>query len=289
MRPWIAIALLFLASEVVHAQSGQRPANPGDVFEISVEAHSSSRTEPGGSGQTHSSFGLVERVIGARDGGVEVEFDLPEDTSAEDRSREWEYPARVLRTDQGSLQLLNGPEMEERIARWLEAAQLPRSACGSWYFTWTAFQIECDPQSVIPEIEAFDLGAVELRDEGPYRKVGTLGSTILRRTGSSAAGATFVATLQIDPGAVRRQRAEIDRVLAEVSRAQVPTMEAALAAHSSDRISGTVTITFEAAADGRSIRRTTVTEMEIAERDGRVETSTSTEIVTRRRVTPRTR
>ena len=63
---------------------------------------------------------LVERVIALRDSGVELEFDLPEGTSAEDRTRNWQFPARVLKSSDQPLQLLNGAELEARVQDWLK-------------------------------------------------------------------------------------------------------------------------------------------------------------------------
>jgi hypothetical protein len=289
MRPWVAIAALLLGCNGADAQNVRPAANVGDVYQIDVEGHSSSQSADGGSGQSSSGFGLVERVIAVRESGVELEFDLPDEATADDRARTWQYPARVLRSHPGPLQLLNGPEIETRIGRWLEAAQIPRSACGRWYFTWNAFQVQCDPQSVIADLAPVDLGAVELRDGASYRDVDALGSTVLRRTHSGPDGETYVATLQLNPEAVRRERAESDVVVAQIMERETVSLESALAARSSDRISGTISVRFVVQPDGHNVRRVKVRQVEIVEAGGNRETTTSTETVVRRRVTPRTR
>ena len=102
-------------------------------------------------------------MIAARDTGIELEYDLSRDAKAEDRARIWQFPARVFKPSNGPMQLLNASELEARLEVWLKAAGWDRSVCGRWIFTWNAFRIDCDPQSIIKAIEAIDLWSFDLR------------------------------------------------------------------------------------------------------------------------------
>jgi len=234
----------------------------GDVYEIRLQ----SDTEMSGdqsTGSTHDQYAYAERVIAVRDTGVELEFDLPADVSAEDRQREWQMPARVLRTPEGPLQLLNAPELEERLARWLRAGEIPREACGHWIFTWNAFKIECDPQSVLETIATIDIMPGEVREGGLYRDALAREPAILRRETQGANRPFLVAEMVVDPEIVRRANAKSDIVVAEITRRESLAMEAALQGRATDQISGTIRVTFEMDEAAHSLRRTKITRLEI--------------------------
>jgi hypothetical protein len=282
MRFLTIVTALLLQTLPASAQESQPGARAGDVYEIRLESVSSESSSDGSSGDSSSHGAFVERVIAVHDNGVELEFDLPDDATAEDRARIWQYPVRVLRPSHGPLQLLNGPELEMRVTRWLEAAEMPREACGRWYFTWNAFQIECDPQSVLQMLASFDLRPGELRDGAPYQEAGGRAPAVLRRETRGSGGAVFVAEMEVDPEAVRRQRAEADVVVAEISGRESLALGAALQARSAERISGTIRIRFETDAAGRMTRRTKVIALEIEGSDRGRETQTVTETLERR-------
>jgi hypothetical protein len=244
-----AVALL-LAVGSAHAGEAPFGVRAGDVYEIRWEQKTQEKTGERSSGSSSSRSTYAERIVAIREAGVEVEFDLPDDSTEQERQREWLFPARILKRHDGSLELLNGPELEERLDAWLERAEWPREVCGRWYFTWSAFQVNCDPQSVLRTYEALDV------------------------TTSGEAG-----TETVDAEAVRRGRAEADVIVAQIN-GRVLAFEEALAAHSSEQISGTVATSFERDAPERLLR-TQVTELEIVEPDGVIETRSTTETVTR--------
>jgi hypothetical protein len=276
----VAIALLPQAF-AAHAQQAPPEPRVGDVTEIRIESRSSQSSGDGSSGSSEDRDLLVERVIAVRDGGVELEFDLPRDASAEDRRASWQFPVRVFRPGGGPLRLLNGPELAARVEAWLRAAEWPREMCGRWIFTWNAFRIECDPQSVIETLAAIDLSPGELRDGAPYRDAGARGEAALRREAGGSNGAAFVAEMEVDPDAVRRERARSNAVVLEIS-GDSPELRAAMQARSAERISGTITTRFETDAAGRVTRRTKVRQLAIERPDGTRETETVTQIVERR-------
>lgn len=250
----LVAAFVVLAAPVAHARTADQA---GDAYEISVRIVSESRSE-GSSGNSRSGYALVERVIAVRDGGVELEFDLPGDTSPEDRARVWQYPARVFKPAGEPFQLLNAPELEARVHTWLTAWQIPEEACGRWIFTWTAIKVECDPQSVLGTLELFDLRP----------------------------GDTSDSVEPVDPEPLRQERAETDVAVAQMLGETPPTLEAALQAHAADRYEGTITSTYETDSAGRVTLRTVVADLQITEADGSVERRMTTTTIERRRVTP---
>ncbi|MDI1327472.1 MAG: hypothetical protein PSV23_11820 [Brevundimonas sp.] len=257
----------------------------GDVYELRLKNTTESSTDDGSSGSSQSGGLLVERVVAVRDDGVELEFDLPPEATAEDRAGDWQWPARVLKSPDGSLHLLNAAELETRIDAWLVAGGMPREACGHWIFTWNAFKIECDPHSVIGTLAPFDLRIGDLRDGASYAERGGLGPVLLRMRPADAGGSAFVAETPINPEFVRRERAESDVVVAEIM-GEPKTLDDALQARAADDVTGEITTTFTTDAGGRVVRRTTVTTLTTTDAEGVVERSTSTRTVEGRLLDP---
>lgn len=284
MRMIAAAAATLLPILAARAEPPAAGPRVGDVYAIMRSYQTSEQDSDGSGGTSSGRDATIERVIALRDDGLELEYDLPSEVTAEDRARQWQFPARIFRPLRGPPQLLNRPELEARLEAWLQAARLPRAACGSWYFTWNAFRVECDPQTVVETVEGFDVGPADLRDGAPFESPGARGSAPLRRTAAGPDGATFVVSLPIDPDAVRRDLVESDLAVAEISR-ETLTREAAVRARASDEISGTVTITFETDAAGRAWRRVTVTEMEIRGPSRQSETRRA-EVTLERRLVP---
>ena len=134
------IAALLLLDNDARGESPQSAPKVGEEYEISKSYETSQQTSDGSSGSSRGRDGILERVIGVREGGLELEYDLPKDTTAEDRARSWQFPVRVFRPTNGSMQLLNRPELEARVEGWLRAAGWTRAACGRWIFTWNAIR-----------------------------------------------------------------------------------------------------------------------------------------------------
>ena len=286
MKLFTLLAALFLQTLPVRAQESEPGSRVGDMYEIrwESEAEWSENSEFGSSGNSHSQNAYVERIISLSEAGVVLEFDLPPDTSEEDRARTWQVPVRVLRPPSGPLRLLNGTELEARVTRWLARAGWPREVCGRWMFTWTEIKIECDPQSVVETIIAVDLGSVELRDGATYRDPMGLAPMILRREAGSGGSAALVAEGAINPEMLRRQQAEADAALSDImgDRAELRAFREARAPK---QISGTVRIRFENEAAAGTLRRTRVIRLETERMDGSRENRTVTETVERRLVT----
>jgi hypothetical protein len=152
-----------------------------------------------------------------------------------------QIPVRVFKPFGGPAQLLNSSELEARLDGWLKAASLSRTACGHWIFTWNAFRIECDPQSVIKTVQSYDLRSANLREGGLYQDSEAGSSGKLARKAGGLDGKTFAVEMPVDADAVRRARAESDVVVGEIMKKPV-SLDAALDGRSETQ---TVTETLE--------------------------------------------
>lgn len=281
---WIGIVVGIAASLTagpLFALSLQSDRVVGDQHEIIVSYETSQQGSDGSSGSSNGRDATLERVVAVSDLGTELEFDLPQDATAEERARVWQYPARVLQTSTGIMQLLNRSELEGRVDKWLASAGLTREMCGRWIFTWNAFRIECDPNSIIADLEAINLLAVDLHEGAMHRHPEALGSAPLFRTSDRAGGSTYSVKLDVDVDAVRRSRAEGDVAVGEILQQPV-TLENALQKRSEETVTGTVEITFDVDAKGNPTRRTVVTTLETVKSDGVRETDRRTVTVERR-------
>ena len=273
-------SLLAALSLAIVARATASP-QVGDTYEITLTRDSAQQGSNGSSGSSHDQDAIIERVNGLRADGLELEYDLPNTVTSEERASVWQYPARVFKPIDGPEQLLNGQELEARIDNWLKAAAIPRSACGHWIFTWNAFRIECNPQSVIETIAAFDLRTAPLREGASYQDPEGRGTGKLIRKVGTPDSAGFEVEVPVDPDFVRRANAESDVAVGEILRKPV-TYEAALRERSNEAVSGTISIEFQLDADGEVRRRTKVTKVEIKKPDGQSEKNTVTEILERR-------
>jgi|GEM_PF-648672 len=277
----LAAAAAVVLSPATGAFSQAAPKHPraGDVYEIDIVEESSSSGSDGSSSTSHDRDGFIERVVAVRADGVELEYDVP--ASTEGREDVWQFPARVFRPRQGPLQLLNRAELEARVEAWLKRAKLPRAACGHWYFSWNAFQVQCDPQSVIATLDGLDSPVPELRDGAPYRDPEAGAPAPLKRKRAGPDGGSFRAEMPLDAERVRRQRAEADVAVGEIMHKPV-TLEAALRERAKERVSGTIAVELEADSAGNVRRRTRVVKVETRAADGRTEKQTSTQTLERR-------
>jgi len=278
----LAIITALLPATVADAQALQSGPNAGDAYEITMIREASQRGSDESSSNSYDKDTLIERVIGIRTDGLELEYDLPADSK--DRSSTWQFPARVFKPRSGPLQLANRPELESRLDDWLKGANWTREMCGRWIFTWNAFRIECDPQSAIQSIEAFDLSSANISEGAAYRATNALASGTLTKTPARAGDhLTLTTVMDVDPEAVRHARAESDVAVGEIMRKPV-TLDAALRDRAKEAISGTISVTFEMDSAGNVSRRTTVTKIETKKADGSSETQTDTQTLERKRL-----
>ncbi|MCA1749150.1 MAG: hypothetical protein ABR601_10415 [Parasphingopyxis sp.] len=278
-----AMAAIWLVTPATMAQSIQPGEQVGDVYEITLEHEESSQSE---ADMTHwSSRGrdvIYERIVAIRDDGVVLEYDMPPEIPAEDRARVWQFPVRVFDPPDGPVQLLNVAELETRVAAWLEASGLTREACDHWYFTWNAFKIECDPQSILEGLERFDLRPGPLAEGVPYRDPHALHSAPFSKTDTDP-GAIYAAEMPIDPAVMRLSEAEANAVTTQIM-GESPRLEAEREALSDTEYSGTINVTYETNSEGRVWRRTREMHLVIRKPDGESESRNFHETVERRLV-----
>jgi hypothetical protein len=280
------LAFLFLQTAIAPAQPRPTGERAGDRYELVRSYETRSERGEGSSGSSQGHDTLVERVVSVRSDGLELEYDLPKDMDAQARASNWQFPVRVFRPNGGTTQLLNRPDLEARVDRWLKKGKMSRAACGHWVFTWTAIKIECDPDSAVAIVESYDLRSPELREGNLHREKEALAAAPLTSQSHGREGSTFVARMEIDPAAVRRGRAESDVAAGEILGKPV-TFEAAAELRAKEVISGTMSVTFATDRAGRVKRRTKVVKLEIREADGRRESNTATETLERRLVSGR--
>ncbi len=273
--------MTLLAVGPAHAQPLQRTIQVGDVYQITRQAETANQSSDGSSGSSHDNDALMERVIAVREDGVELEYDLVSDISAEDRARQWEFPVQVFRPTDGPIELLNEAELEARVENWLKAANWTREVCGHWYFTWNAFRIECDPKSVIETIEAFDIQISDLHDGSLYEVDGSLAPVVLSLLPDRTDVAIYEGETRVDPDAVHRENAKSAVVVAEIM-GEALTLDDALLAESAKDISGTIRVSLVSGRDGQVRQRTTAIEIKNNGPNDRSETRTSTVTVERR-------
>lgn len=262
------------------AQPAARVPRIGDTYEIVTDRESQEQSNDGSTGSSSDRDTIIARVTAVRDGGAELEYDFPKDTPPDERAGTWQLPARIFRPAQGPIRLINRSELEARVDPWLKTGGMTRAACGHAIFTWNVFRIECDPDSAIGIIEHYDPAPPELRDGAPYRDPAALAAAPLKK---SADGKAFVVQLTIDPERVRKERAETDLTVAEISHKTL-TIQDARRAHANEAISGTIVITFEVDTTGEVIQRTKVTTLKIIASNGRSDTKTITETMARHRL-----
>ncbi|RYF09217.1 MAG: hypothetical protein EOO77_24345 [Oxalobacteraceae bacterium] len=269
-----ATIILALASTLVATAAIPAP-RPGQVFQIAtdreMEEHGN-RDESGRSTSTDRDS-YVERVVTVRSDGVVLDYDLPANATSDERASGWQFPFQVLKAPDGTIRLLNEPELANRIDRWLKAAGMQRAACGKLIFTWNAFRIECDPQSTIKWLATVTLPD-RLEAGSTFTDPDAQAPTTLRQ----GAANKLVATLSVDPATVLRQRAQTDVGIAEIMHKTL-TPDAAIKAHAAEKVTGTITVTFDLDAAGRTRRRTRVRMVQVAWPNGRIDTQTVTETV----------
>ena len=271
MIRWVSIAAALLVPALAHAQA----AKVGDTFLITRMHTSESKSNDGSQSSSSGSDALQERVVAVRDDGLELEYDLTADAGPEERAIEWHFPARIFRPAHGTPRLLNAPELEARVDPWLQRGGMTRAACGHWIFTWNAFMIDCDPQSVLKAAELYDLHA-DLREGAPMRHRLAHGTAPLVK-----AGTRFTVELPVDPEAVLNDRIDSDLMVAEVSGRKM-TRDEARRGHAGETVSGTITIRFD--TDGEAVvrKRTTTIRLETRGPGDKVEIETSTDMFERR-------
>ena len=273
-RSEIALAL---AAALIETAAATPSPSVGDAVQIitnrEMEEHGNRFDSQRGTSTDRDSY--VERVAAVRPDGVVLEYDLPENATTDDRASNWQFPFQILKAHDGTVRLLNAPELAVRVDRWLKTAGMSHTVCGKLIFTWNAFRVDCDPQSTIRWLATVTL-ADGLHAGNSFTDPDARAPTLLRQ----ASADRLVATLAIDPAVIRRQRAQADVGVAELTH-KVLTLNEALKAHEAETVTGAITVTFDLDAAGRTRQRTRVETVQVAWPNGRIDTQTVTDTLTR--------
>jgi len=234
-----------------------------------------------GSSSSRGSAALTERILTQADEQLEIEYAIPGDPGEIRGNAMWMYPARVAIAPDGSKTLLNSAELDARVEQWLAEAQWPREACGRWLFTWTAFQILCDPDDVLAEVEAQEM-RLRQYDAGFATWLALISAPVaLEKAGMWGDLRVFTGTAPIG-------RADLleNQIQSELGRAEIfgeaLSEEEARAKLSGFDASGTYTVELEVDASGLVWARTERFEMLLTGLEDGDERRTGTTVTTRR-------
>lgn len=262
--------------------TGSALAAEGEWYRIAV----SYETQTEGAGSSSSSRGRTvysEQILSDSGDCTVKRFDIVDEEGRERPLAEWQWPVEVERCGNEARRMLNLPEMEARLATFLETADIPREACGRHYFTWNVFRIECDPQAVLPTIEAIDLGSLTLADGAEYAQSGIPRSATLVMVSADDGMITLRTEFAVDPVRFREETARTEVVVGDVMGEAVSYKDA-LAQAQKMEVSGSIVITFEKATDMSSIRQSVVTRLIVEEPGDGQETRYSKVTTHRKRV-----
>ncbi|AMO72479.1 hypothetical protein [Sphingorhabdus sp. M41] len=273
--------LFFVSLPLLPAVASDTQRQPGNIFELKLSYKTDSKNGDGQStGSSSGRQAAIERVIAVTPAGVELEIDLPDE---EARAREWRFPARIFKPKNGPLQLLNESELEERLEAWLQKANWTRDLCGQWIFTWSAFLVDCDPQSAIGIFEDYELDSSKYVEGAELSLVGALDSAILESGTSEADQSVLTAHFSVDPDFVCRNQAESDVIVGQIMGEPVALADATEERCQQD-IAGTITETYFPASDDNISKRVRVSLLVITDADGNKTIESRTETLERKRI-----
>jgi hypothetical protein len=215
---------------------------------------------------TSSSSGrqaIAEKVIAATAQGTEVEYALPWDDEDIRGNEKWMFPVRLMVAPDGSKTILNEAELVARNAVWLAEAEWTREVCSRWGFSWTAYQVRCDPAAAIEAVETYGMRPGTIAEGQPFALEGALGPVTLMRSGAQDGRIVLTGSGPVDPAFIREREARGALVVAEVSR-ETLTPEEAEAQAATISATGTLTVTFEIDADGMVWKRVDRSEITLA-------------------------
>ncbi|MEM6828146.1 MAG: hypothetical protein AAF553_09395 [Pseudomonadota bacterium] len=270
----IAVALF-----VVLFSSISEPVTATEKYEILQSYATQSESDNGSSGSSSGSSAWIETVHRGPEGCVEKSFDSVDPPGKTRPLAAWKLPVRVRQCGKGAPTIVNEDEMIARLEKFLEAVELTRDACGSYYFTWSVFQIDCDPQVALDLVKDVDLGAADISPGAEYVMPDNAGSAILTTTGGDHA---FFGTGEIKKGFLRDKAAQTIKVLSELNGEKVSDEEA-LARLENHQFSGEFTVEFEIDRLTGMITRTLTTETRTVDANSVVETRKAIETTTRKR------
>tara|TARA_R110000772_G_scaffold54456_9_gene124419 strand:+ start:35884 stop:36756 length:873 start_codon:yes stop_codon:yes gene_type:complete len=278
VRYTLAFAGLLVGAIMPSGVHGKPPQHESTWLQLEYE-RSSKLSDGHTSGTSSGHQALIETVKEETSEGIILKYDLPPDEGGKADSGFWYFPARVMERPDGSLELLDAQIVEARINQWLEKYKIPREACGMWsHGGGFPFKVDCDPQSILDEIESFDLRIPSLVDGAEYSHALGEGPGILTALPASRPG--YSVTLTVDEDKVRAEKAETALILAQMLGEDLTRQQAEEDA-AKIGIQGSIRIEFDLNTSGAVIRKTERTEITVKRPEELAETTTSLTIVTR--------
>lgn len=253
----------------------------GDQFQITLFHKSESKGENGSSSSSSGGHEYLEQILSVGENGVERRYDIPLSPDDDERLINWQFPVRVFEASDGSLEILNQGELEDRRDTWLEAADIPVEACGTWYFTWNAFQVECDPDAILETIRAIKIQPENLIDGVAFTHPAALNPGHLQI--AEGESGIFSVEMIINPDYFHRTHAQSDVIVGDIMREPI-SFEEAYAKRQSEQITGTIEVVLKANADGQVREQITSIETIKTEVGGKIESEISTETIKRNRI-----
>lgn len=270
VRTLLSLGLALLVAQPT-AAAATLVRQAGDILLLRQRYETSSASSDGSRSSSSGNETQIERVIEASETRLLTELDLPDNTSADDRARVWQLPARFVRLVDGTVQLQNADELEARLDVWLQRGGMTRAACGQWIFTWSAIKIECDPQTVVEQIDALSPFDLNPQSGEMYQHPMALAAAPL--VASDDGG--LAVELDLDVAKVRQQRAETAVVTGQIVDEPV-TLQAALEEQARIELSGAIRVSINFDPSTGIWRRVTRTSLRSRTIDGVTEDSTST-------------
>ncbi|MGV6852292.1 MAG: hypothetical protein ACWA5R_08985 [bacterium] len=222
---------------------------------IVYEAQTEFKSSAGGSGSSRTRNAIIERTIGKKDGGLELEYSFPQADIPENNA--WKLPARVLIMPGKSIELLNESEIESRLENYLQKHPEIRKQCGGVVFTWTAFEIHCNTNHVVDVIESYNLYLGPLSEGKLYEEPGTLAPVPLREISTGGSNLLLEVKLVLDP---ERLQLEYEKSIEQVaaitgdSASSIMNSSLKLTGEEKPEFSGNRVVTIEVASNGQVVK-----------------------------------
>lgn len=229
---------------------------------IVYESQTRSNSSMGGGGSSQTNSAILERRIGKRDGGLELEYSFSQSDIPKIES--WKLPARVLVVPGSSIELLNESEISTRLNSFLDKNLEIRKQCGEVVFTWTAFEIHCDTDHVIDLIESYNLHLGSLYESKLYEEKDTIAPAPLKRVSVDGNNLAYEVELKLDPIYLQKEYEKTIEQVAQITGESVSSVMSSslkLTDNEKPKFSGTRLVTIETSPSGLvvKIKRETTT------------------------------
>ncbi len=176
------------------------------------------------------------------------------------------------------MEIVNRGDMEARRDAWLEAAEIPFEACGTWYFTWNAFQVECDPEAILETVRRINIQPENLEDGASFSHPAAIRPGSLQKLND--VGSEFRVRMVVDEEHFHRSAAQNDVIVGEIMGEPI-TFDEAYERRTVEQITGTIEVILTVSESGRVAKQVTSIETTKIKIDGKEERSVSNEVIER--------